>query len=112
VGSVAMVVDPPGFDDAPCDRQASEQMLVGAFVAEAAVQAFHEGILDWFAWRDVAPLDTRVLLPSQDRMRRQLVPVSLTIMNGLSRALMSASSSRTTRWLDSDVSTTSPRTRG
>lgn len=99
-------VDPPGFDNAPRHRQAPKQMLVEAFIAEAAVEAFHEGILDRFAWRDAVPLDIGVLLAALDGMRGQLSAIVADDQSGLPRALMSASSSRTTRWLDSEVSTT------
>ena len=70
MGSGGIVVDPPRLDDASCHRQAPEQMLVEAFVAEAPIQAFHEDILDRFAWRDVVSLYTPVLRPSQNRRRR------------------------------------------
>ena len=47
-------------------------MLVQAFVAETPVQALDKGVLHGLARRDVMPADAAVLLPAQDRMRRQL----------------------------------------
>jgi hypothetical protein len=61
---VGIVVDPPCFDDATRHRQPPEHMFVQAFVAEAAVEAFDEGVLLWLAWRDVVPLDAAFLLPA------------------------------------------------
>lgn len=63
---VAIVVDPPSFDDPTFHRQAPEQVFVQAFVAEAAVPALHEGIQDRFARRDVVALVAGVLRPAQD----------------------------------------------
>jgi len=49
-----VVVDPPLLDDAACRCHAAEQVLVEAFVAEAAVQALDEAVLGWLAG---CPLD-------------------------------------------------------
>ena len=75
VGAMGVVVPPPFFDDPTGLWQASEHVLVQAFVAEAAVQAFHEGVLHRFARRDVMPFDAGVLLPLQDSARGQFSPV-------------------------------------
>jgi hypothetical protein len=71
VRPVLVVVDPPFSDDAACRGHATEQVLVEALVPEAAVQALDEAVLDGLAGRDVVPLDADVLLPKQDRPRRQ-----------------------------------------
>ena len=70
VRPVKVVVDPPSLDD-PADRwQASEEVLVEALVAEAAVQALDEAVLLRLAGSDVVPFDPTILLPVQDRVRR------------------------------------------
>lgn len=43
--------------------QAVEQMLVGAFIAQAAIEALHQAILHGIAGCDVMPFDLPVLLP-------------------------------------------------
>ena len=64
--SVGVVVDPPFFDELARLVEVGEQMFVEALVAQAAVEALDEAILHGFAWRDVVPFDTAVLLPGQD----------------------------------------------
>jgi len=71
VRAVVVVVEAPSLDDPPGGRQALEEMLVEAFVAEATVEALHEGVLDRLAWRDVVPFDAVVLLPAEDGVRRK-----------------------------------------
>ena len=84
-----------------------EQRLVQQLVAQPAVEALDEGVLDRLARGDVVPVDLR---RSCDQPRIALevssVPLSLTIMAGLPRVAMSASSSRATRSPESDVSAT------
>ena len=59
---------------APCRHQiagmaqAVEQMLVQAFVAHAAIEAFHEPVLHRFARCDVVPVDLAIFLPFEDRI--------------------------------------------
>lgn len=48
-GPVAVVVVPPGIDDPSRHEQAPEHVLIEAFVAEAAVEALDEGVLDRLA---------------------------------------------------------------
>ena len=66
VRSVGVVVDPPFFDDPARLLEVGEQVLVEALVAQAAIEALHEGILHRFARCDVVPFDTALLLPGQD----------------------------------------------
>ena len=42
-------------------RQRREQRLIQAFVTQASVEAFDEGVLCRLAWRDVMPVDPAVL---------------------------------------------------
>lgn len=67
-----VVVDPPYLDDPACRSQASEQVLVQAFVLEAPVEALHKPVLLKLARRDVVPQHAWLLLPAQDRVRREL----------------------------------------
>lgn len=46
-----------------------------AFVAEAAVQALDEAVVGGLAGRDVVSLDAVLLLPQQERARRQFSAV-------------------------------------
>ena len=64
--SVGVVVVPPFFDDLARLFEAGEQVLVEAFVAQAAVEAFDKAILHRFARCDVVPFDATLLLPGQD----------------------------------------------
>ena len=72
VRSAAVVVGPPSIDDPAGLRQAPEQVLVEALVAEASVQALDEAVLLGLAGGDVVPLDSAFLLPAQDGMGGQL----------------------------------------
>lgn len=72
MGSMGIIIDPPGLDDPARHRQATEHVLVEALVAEAAVEAFNEGVLHRLAGRDVVPVEppddqrsTAVLVSSQ-----------------------------------------------
>lgn len=87
----------------------SEHVLVQAFVPEAAVQALDEAVLHGLAWCDVVPLDPAIFLPLQDRARGQLGALVADHHEWPAAKAMSASSSRTTRWPESEVSTTSAR---
>lgn len=66
------------FDDATRRGHAAEQVLIEAFVPEAAVQSLDEAILSRLSRRDLMPFDAGVLLPLQDRLRRQLGAVAPT----------------------------------
>src|ERR1043165_433213 len=44
-----------------------EECLVQQLVPEAAVETLRKCVLGWLAWRDVVPVDTRLLRPAQDR---------------------------------------------
>ena len=73
--SVGVVVDPPCFDDLAHLVEVGEQVLVEALVAQPAVEALHEAILHRFTRRDVVPFDLVLLLPGQDGVRGELLPV-------------------------------------
>src|SRR5215813_905346 len=75
MGSMGIIIDPPGLDDPARHRQATERVLVKAFVAEAAVEAFDEGVLHRLAGRDVMPTDAAVLLPAQHDVGGELAAV-------------------------------------
>jgi len=74
MGPIGIIIETPRLDDPASHRQAPEDMLVEAFVTEAAVETFDESVLDRLAWRDVVPVDAALLLPTQDRMRISSVP--------------------------------------
>ena len=50
MGADLIVFLPPGFDEAAGFSQGGEPVLIEAFVAELAVEAFDERILCGFAW--------------------------------------------------------------
>lgn len=66
-----VVVVAPCRDQVAGMAQTGEQVLVQAFVPQAAVEALNEAVLHGFAGRDVVPFDLPVLLPCQDRVRGQ-----------------------------------------
>ena len=76
MGAAGVVVDPPRLDDCPGRRQAPEEMLVQALVAQAPVQAFDKTVLLRLAGGDVVPLDCTLFLPAQDGVRGQLGAVA------------------------------------
>jgi hypothetical protein len=53
-----IVIESPGFDDLPRFGQTVEQVFVKAFIAQAAVEAFDESVLDRLARLDVMPSHT------------------------------------------------------
>ena len=55
--------------------RAGEQVLVEAFVSQTTVEALDEAVLHRFAGRDVVLFDLSVLLPREDRIRRQFCAV-------------------------------------
>ena len=79
-----IVIEPPGFNDRPCHRQATEHVLVEALVAEAPVEALDESVLDRLTRRDVVPSDAAFLLPAQDGVRSELGAVVADDHQGLS----------------------------
>src|SRR5882672_2346227 len=109
MGPTSIIVETPRFDDPARHRQAAEDMFVEAFVPEASVEAFDEGVLDRFARRDVVPSDTALFCQRKMACEVSSVPLSLTTLSGFLRAATIASSSRATRRPESDVSTTSAR---
>src|SRR5580658_203555 len=75
MGSVGIIIDAPRLDDPVRHRQATEHVLVEALVAEAAVEAFNEGVLHRLARRDVMPTDASILLPAQHGVGGELAAV-------------------------------------
>ena len=60
-----VVVEPPALDDSPGFWQGFEDLLVQAFVAQPAVEAFDEAVLLRLAGRDVVPIITGAVGPFQ-----------------------------------------------
>jgi len=46
--------------------QCAKQRPIQAFISQLAVEAFNEAVLLRFSWRDVMPVDARVLYPLED----------------------------------------------
>src|SRR3954449_761344 len=67
-----VVVDAPGFDDLTRGRQAGEQMLIEALIAQSPDEALGKAVLHRLAWGDVMPQHAMLLLPAQDGVRGQL----------------------------------------
>ena len=66
--AAGVVVHPPRLDEGPGRRQAPEQVLVQALVAQAPVQAFSEAVLLRLAGRDVMPASPTIAptMPPRD----------------------------------------------
>ena len=63
-----LVVVAPGLDDRARCAQADEHLFVKAFIAQPAVEALDESMLDWLAGLEVVP-GHPVERPAQDRYR-------------------------------------------
>lgn len=61
--SILIVVDSPIFNDVEGIPEAAEQMLVEAFISQAAIKRFNEAVLHRLDWGDVVSFDAAVLLP-------------------------------------------------
>ncbi len=97
-----VVIDPPGFDEAPGITETVEEVLIQALIAQPAIKALDEGILCWLSRRDVVPLDADLADPFQDRMTGELI-------FGAPRWAISLDSSLATRTPDRETSTTTAR---
>ncbi len=64
--TAGVVVHPPRFDEGPGRRQAPEQMLGQALVAQAPIEASDKTVLLRLAGGDVGPRDRMLRLPAQD----------------------------------------------
>ena len=109
VRPAGIVIEPPGFNDPPCHRQAPEHVFVEAFIAKAAIEALDKSVLNRLARGDVVPADNAFLLPAQNGMRGQLGAVVADYYQRFLRVAMIVSSSRATRRPEIDVSTISAR---
>ena len=80
-----IIIKPPGFDDLPRFGQTVEQVFVQALVAETAVEALDESVLDWLARFDVMPSHpTRD--PTQDSYTSKFAAIVADYNLGASRA--------------------------
>ena len=61
-----VVVLAPLLDFPSCFVQRSEPVLIQAFVAELAVQTFHEGVLRRLAWLDKTKLGLPFFGPEEE----------------------------------------------
>ena len=66
MGPQVIVVVTPRLDGRARFGECEEDMLVEAFVTQAAVERFDEGVLQWLARLDVVPIETTGG-PAQDR---------------------------------------------
>ena len=109
-GSLGVVLDPPELERVPGCRQALEQMLVQAFVAQPADQALDKAVLH-AACRARCSARPRRAPPATPSIACEVssVPWSLTIMSGRPRRSAIRSSSRATRRPVSERSATSAR---
>ena len=62
MGSVDVVVGPPGREACPDVRERREQRLVEQFVPQPAIEALDEGVLDRLAGSIDGPVDAIVLV--------------------------------------------------
>jgi len=61
VGPFLVVIGHPIGELLAGVRERREQRLVEQLVTKPSVEAFHEGVLQWLAGRDLVPLDLRLL---------------------------------------------------
>ena len=80
--ALGVVVDPPGFNRSPGAGQVSEQVLVEAFVAEPAVEAFDEPVLLRLAGAMECHSTDRSSCQRRMACDVNSVPLSLTIIAG------------------------------
>jgi hypothetical protein len=60
-----IVIEPPGFNDPPRRRQATEH-LVEALITEAPVEALDKSVLDRLSGRDVDAMGRAARLPTRE----------------------------------------------
>src|SRR5580704_5132987 len=72
MGTHGVVVALPCLERTACLGERGEQRLVQELVAQAAVEALDEGVLDGLAWSDVMPVDAGLAGPGQDGVAGQL----------------------------------------
>src|SRR5437868_4844634 len=72
VRAVAVVVVLPLAEYVAGVGQAPEHGLVQELISEPAVERLHEAVLHRLARRDVMPGNSSLLLPAQERHRREL----------------------------------------
>jgi hypothetical protein len=77
-----VVVPLPSRQHLPRLTHRAEQRPVQAFIAQLAVEAFHESDLLRLARRDVVPADDTVLRPSQHRAARRIVTPGRNLHGG------------------------------
>lgn len=70
--AAAVVVVAPFGDQLAGVAERAERRLVEALVAQPAVEALHERVLDRLAGLDVVPVDATLLLPGENGRRCQL----------------------------------------
>ena len=70
--SDVVVVISPQTELSPSVSEAPEHLLVQAFIAQPAVEAFHEAILHRLSRGDVMPFDPALGAPAEDGVRGQL----------------------------------------
>ena len=109
MGAVVIVVVAPCCNQMAGMAQVWEQVLVQAFVPQAAVEAFDQAILHQLARRDVAPFHLAILLPFQHGVRRLLCTFVADPHSGEAPHLGDPVQFAATRCPDSEASTTVAR---
>jgi hypothetical protein len=62
--------------------QIDKQAFIEKLVAHAHVEGFDVAVLNWFAWRNLMPVDAVIHRPAQHRGRGELGAMSGTIICG------------------------------
>ena len=63
VGTVAVIILSPLFEEAPGFRQGNENILVQAFITQPSVETFHEAVICGFPWPTLREANAMFLRP-------------------------------------------------
>ena len=75
VGTVAVIILPPLFEEAPGFRQGHENILVQAFISQSSVETFHETVICGFFRPAVFQANAMFLRPFIQGVACELRPI-------------------------------------
>ncbi len=105
VGAVAVIILPPLLDEVPGVCQGNENILVQAFISQPSVETFHETVIRGFSGPTVFQADAIFCAHSFKARPVNSGPLSVRSLRGRRPCSRRRSSTCTTRWPESDIST-------
>ncbi len=87
MGTAAIVVEPPRFDDAPGIGQTDEPVLIQTLIAQPAVETLYDGVLDRFARLNAMAPNPTLVRPLVEHLAGQFRPVIQHELVGLPACL-------------------------